>query len=74
MEQKHVKVLGELKMVQDAEGKTKVQVSNEFLEQFSLHIMFLAMNVEFLSNRLGISIEGILELLQEVEIEPMEFD
>ena len=63
MEQKHAKVLGKLKMVQDAEGKTKVQVSNEFLEQLSLHIMFLAMNVEFLSN---LNEKTILKTLQKL--------
>lgn len=69
------KVLGKLKMVQDVEGHTKVQVSNEFLEDLPLYITFLAMNVEILSNKLEISIETILEFVKDnIEIEPMEFD
>ena len=69
------KVLGKLKMVQDVEGNTKVQVSNEFLEDLPLYITFLAMNVEILSNKLEISIETILEFVKDnIEIEPMEFD
>ena len=75
MEQKQVEVLEQIRMAQDAEGNVKIQISDELFEDLPLYIMFLAVNIEVLSNVLGISIETIFEFVKDnIKGKPIEFD
>ena len=75
MGQKQVEVLEQIRMAQDAEGNVKIQISDELFEDLPLYIMFLAVNIEVLSNVLGISIETIFEFVKDnIKGKPIEFD
>ena len=68
-------VLGAVRVIQESNGTTKVQISNELNEDIPMYMTFLAMNTEVFANKLNLSIDEVLELIkQNIEIEPMEFD
>lgn len=72
---KEFEILGESRVVQYAKGNATVQVSAELNEDLAMYITFLAMNVEVLANKLGVSTEKVLELVKKnIETEPMNFD
>jgi hypothetical protein len=70
---KEFEILGASRVVQ-YKGNAKVEISEELNEDLLMHITFLAMNVEVLARKLGVSIDKIQGLIkQNIEVEPMDF-
>ena len=72
---KQLKILGESRVVQYADGNAKVQISKDLDDDLSMNFTFLAMNIEVLASKLDISIEEVFETIRHnIEIEPMMFE